>query len=109
MGANQLDAVRMKGGESCLDQGGEEFPVGARKHGPGDGNRRDGAPRGARALDERARYLTTMVAPLGAPSPRFRAGEKCAPRRRGGYGAPGAANNTGDDARPLSVIPGRPP
>ena len=31
-----LDAVRTKGGESRLDQGGEEFPVGARKHGPGD-------------------------------------------------------------------------
>ena len=41
-----LDAVRTKGGESCLDREGEESSVGARKYGPGDRNRRDGAPRG---------------------------------------------------------------
>ena len=55
-----LDAVRTKGGESRLDQGGEEFPVGARKYGPGDRNRRDGVPSGER-VDRKTRARRKAV------------------------------------------------
>ena len=41
-----LDAGRTNAGESLPDQGGEEPAVRPRKHGPGDTNRRGGAPKG---------------------------------------------------------------
>ena len=59
-----LDAARMKGGESRLDQGSEELPVGARKHSPGDKNRRNGAPCGER-VDRKTRARHAPPEPKG--------------------------------------------
>ena len=76
---------------SLADGGRETTPE---KRGPApEGERRDGAPGGARVLERERGTQRTMVAPLGAPSPSLmaRVGEKT--------GLPGAsAKNTGDDA-----------
>src|ERR1022692_5349371 len=65
-----LDAARMKGGESCPDRGREYRPFRPRKRGHGDRNRRDGAPRGARAPDNGARQDGRLVRRLALHPPR---------------------------------------
>src|SRR5450631_746771 len=85
----------------------EETGTETRKRGPGDqksppwsAERRPRSPKG-----NAARRKTG--APLGAPLPRAWPGGKRRPREWGrDDGLPGAAKNTGDDAR-LLVIPGR--
>ncbi len=104
-----LDAARTKAGKSPPDRVEPKVArVRARKHGPGDRNRRDGAPRGARALRKRARLDERLVRRLALHPLGFAPGQKReAPFAAGmEYGAPRAAKNRGDDAR-LLVIPGR--
>jgi len=75
----------------------EEAERKTRKRGPGNRNRRHGAPRGAASVATEAapaRCELVTVAPCGAPSPRVEGKEE--------EGLPGAdSKNTGDDARLL--------
>ncbi len=68
------------------------------KRGPApEGERRDGAPGGARVLERERGTQRTMVAPPGAPSPSLLAGGK-------GDGPPGASTkNTGGGALAKAV------
>ena len=73
----------------------------SRKRGPApEGERRDGAPRGARILRKRMRQDGRLVR-RSVLHPLAFCGE-----RNNDDGLPGAAKNTGDEAR-LFVIPGR--
>jgi hypothetical protein len=63
-----LDAAPTKAGESLPDRGGRCPSVGARKYGPGDKNRRSGAPRGAPPSPRRRRASPRRVGRLRQPS-----------------------------------------
>jgi len=89
----------MKGGESCPDRGGRCPPVRARKL-----RSRGQKSRPWRA--ERRRAPATVRAHKGWLRRSARHTLGFMPGSKGDYGVPGAAKNTGDDAR-LLVIPGR--
>jgi hypothetical protein len=91
-----LDAARTKGGESRPDRVGRKPPGSAPgSYGPGDRNRRDGAPIGAHPQPEGARAarrgLIRMRRSALRPLDFSRGKER-------DYGVPGAAKNTGDNA-----------
>ncbi len=84
-----------RGSQGAATQKGSQLRAGGKakrnagKRGPAsEGERRDGAPRGA-TCRQRHCDLSAMAAPLGAPSPRFMRGSE------GEYGLPGAAKEYG--------------
>ena len=92
----------MKGGESCPDRVGRKPPGSAPgSYGPGDRNRRDGAPIGAhpsqRVPAPQGVDFLGCAARRSVPS-LYARGKRKAPQAGKDYGVPGAAKNTGDDA-----------
>ena len=91
-GRRAAKAARIRAGTSP--------PSRARKHGPGDRNRRDGAPRGARVLQKGTRHTEGLVrhSVLHPPQLALGAQRKAPPGGAATTAYPAPDKNTGDDA-----------